>query len=256
MSERYDASEPRVIVVVPSYNAETTLKRVCDDIPRDSVHDVIVVDDCSQDSTAQIAREMDVLFIRHETNKGYGGAQKTAYAASLEHGASVVVMIHGDYQYDPRLVPIAAQIIEQGLCDVVLGNRIRTRQEALAGGMPLVKYVANRALTLIENVLSGQNLGEWHSGFRAFSRRALEMIPFDRNSDDFVFDSQMLVQCVHLGLKIGDIPMPVRYGHDASSISFWRAAKYSLQTMGVFSRWLLHRSGVVKSPLFHSRLHT
>lgn len=191
--------------------------------------------------------------IRHEIRRGYGAAQKTAYAAALDRGACIVVMVHGDYQYDPRLVPIASQLISLGLCDVVLGNRIRTRREALSGGMPVVKYFANRSLTLIENMLAGQNLGEWHSGFRAYSRRVLETIPFDQNSDGFVCDSQVLVQCAHFGFTIGDIPMSVRYFDEALSISYGAAARYSLATLGVFGRWYLHRLGIVSSPLFTHR---
>lgn len=243
----------RVTVVVPAYNAETTLEKVCDEIPKNFANDIIVVDDCSGDRTSEVARSLDVHLIRHDTNKGYGGAQKTGYMAALERGAAIVVMIHGDYQYDPRLVPVASMLIELGACDVVLGNRIRTRREALAGGMPVVKYIANRSLSLIENVLAGQNLGEWHSGFRAFSRKALETVPFEANSDDFVFDSQMLLQCVHFGMKIGDIPMSVRYFEEASSIGFMRATRYALSTMCVFGSWYLHRTGIRRTRLFSEK---
>jgi hypothetical protein len=159
-------------------------------------------------------------------------------------------MIHADYQYDVRTIPVAVGILQLGICDVILGNRIRTRREALEGGMPPIKYLANRGLTVIENLLSGQNLGEWHSGFRAFSRSVLERIPYHRNSDDFVFDSQFLVQCVHAGIKVGDIPVPVRYFDEASSINLSRSAEYALLTMKTFAQWYGHRLGLVRNPLF------
>src|SRR5262249_44091715 len=188
--------------------------------------------------------------IRHDRNRGYGGNQKTCYREALARNASHVVMLHPDYQYDARIIPAAIDILRLGICDVVLGNRIRARREALAGGMPLTKYLANRGLTVIENVLSGQNLGEWHSGFRAYRRRVLETVPFEVNSDDFVFDSQFLVQSVHLGFKVGDIPAPVRYFDEASSINFRHAAKYAVLTLWTFVLWYLHRSGIVRSRLF------
>ena len=170
--------------------------------------------------------------------------------AALARGATIIVMVHGNYQYDPRFVPIASDLISLGVCDVVVGNRIRTRHEALAGGMPLLKYLANRSLTLTENLLFGQNLGEWHSGFRAYSRQVLQTLPLSYNSDGFVYDSEVLVQCVHFGFRVSDIPMPVRYFDDASSIGFVQSAKYSLETMGVIGKWYLHRLGLRVSPLF------
>jgi len=221
-----------------------------EDLPRRILDDVIVVDDCSTDATASIAEECGAHVIRHGDRRGYGGAQKTGYDAALARGATIVVMVHGDYQYDPRLVPIASDLISLGVCDVVLGNRIRTRREALAGGMPLLKYLANRSLTLTENILCGQNLGEWHSGFRAYSRQVLQTLPLSYNSDGFVCDSQVLVQCVHFGFRVGDIPMPVRYFDDASSIGFVQAAKYSLESLGVIGQWYLHRLGLKARPLF------
>jgi hypothetical protein len=159
-------------------------------------------------------------------------------------------MLHPDYQYHPGILPAALTVLDLDICDVVLGNRIRTRREALAGGMPRVKYLANRGLTLIENLLSGQNLGDWHSGFRAYRRSVLETVPFEANSDDFVFDSQLLVQAVHFGLRLGDVPVPARYFAEASSISFGPAARYAVQTMGTFAAWYLHRAGLRRSPRF------
>jgi glycosyltransferase involved in cell wall biosynthesis len=243
----------KTIVVMPAYNAANTLERCYGDIPRDCVDEVLVVDDCSRDETCAIARRLPVTLIQHERNTGYGGNQKTCYRWALEHGADYVIMIHADYQYDARAIPVAVGLLRLGICDVILGNRIRTRREALAGGMPGVKYLANRSLTVLENLLSGQNLGEWHSGFRAYSRKVLETIPFDRNSDDFVFDSQFLVQCVHFGFKLGDIPVPVRYFDEASSIDLRRSAVYACLTMKTFAQWHAHRLGLLRSELFEPR---
>jgi glycosyltransferase involved in cell wall biosynthesis len=240
----------RTVVVMPAYNAAKTLERCWSEIPKDVVDEVIVVDDCSKDDTVEIARRLPVTLIVHDRNKGYGGNQKTCYDRALSAGADYVIMIHADYQYDVRAIPVAVEILKLGICDVVLGNRIRTRGEALAGGMPPVKYFANRGLTVIQNLLSGQNLGEWHSGFRAYRRDVLERVPYRRNSDDFVFDSQFLVQCVNLGIKLGDIPVPVRYFDEASSIDLKRSAVYALLTLGTFGQWYAHRLGIARSPLF------
>jgi glycosyltransferase involved in cell wall biosynthesis len=242
----------RTIVVMPAYNAARTLERCFHDIPKEYVDEVIVVDDCSQDSTVEIAKRLPVTLIEHERNTGYGGSQKTCYDRALEMGADYVVMIHADYQYDARTIPVAVEILRLSICDVILGNRIRTRREALDGGMPLFKYFANRGLTIFQNLLSGQNLGEWHSGFRAYSRRVLEIIPYHRNSDDFVFDSQFLVQCVHAGIKLGDIPVPVRYFDEASSINLKRSTVYALLTLGTFLKWYAHCLGIARNPLFES----
>ncbi len=238
------------IVVVPAYNAAATLARVVSDIPRRLVDEVIVVDDASRDHTAQVARGLEVTLVRQPRNQGYGATQKTCYDLALERGADHVIMIHGDYQYDPRLIPAAANLLELGVCDVILGNRIRTRREALDGGMPLVKYLANRVLTFVENVISGQNLGEWHSGWRAYRGEVLRRLPYHLNSDDFVFDTQFLVQCVHFGFRIGDIPAPVRYFDEASSIDLRDSARYALQTLKTFASWYLTSLGWLHDPRF------
>ncbi len=239
----------KTVVVMPAYNAESTLERTVDDIPKEHVDEILVVDDHSSDATVEVAHRLGLRTVVHDDNKGYGGNQKTCYGQALELGADFVVMIHPDYQYDARAIPAAVKVLELGICDVVLGNRIRTRRESLRGGMPRSKYFANRGLTMLENLLSGQNLGEWHSGFRAYNRRVLETVPYHRNSDDFVFDSQFLVQCVHFGFRLGDIPVPVRYFDEASSISLWRSITYALLTLRTFWLWYLHKLGW-SSPLF------
>ena len=249
----HEPAPGRAVVVMPAYNAETTLERTVADIPPGTADEIILVDDCSRDGTVALARRLGLTVIEHERNRGYGGNQKTCYRAALAHGADVVVMIHPDYQYDARLVPHLVGLLHGGHCDVMLGNRIRTRREARAGGMPAYKYVANRALTFLENLWLGQNLGECHSGMRAYRREVLETIPWARNSDDFVFDSQFLVQAVHFGFRIGDIPVPVRYMKEASSISFGRSVTYGLGTLGVLAAWTLHRLGLRRSPLFTPR---
>lgn len=235
---------------MPAYNAEMTLAKTVGDIPPGAVDEIIVVDDASRDRTVEIAKSLGLAVIARPANGGYGANQKTCYDEALARGAEVVVMVHPDYQYDSRLIPMLTGIIEADVCDVVLGNRIRTRQEALRHGMPVWKYLANRLLTLIENTVLGQNLGEFHSGFRAYSRRVLEVIPYHRNSDDFVFDQQFLVQAVHFGFRLGDVPVPVRYMADASSISFQRSVAYGLQTLLTLARWLTHRMGLRRDPLF------
>jgi glycosyltransferase involved in cell wall biosynthesis len=243
----------KVIVVMPAYNAETTLEATLADIPQGSVDEIILVDDCSRDGTVALARRLGLTVIEHERNTGYGGNQKTCYRTALDHGADVVLMIHPDYQYDSSLVPPMADLLGAGHCDVLLGNRIRSRREALDGGMPAYKYLANRALTITENFWLGQNLGEFHSGMRGYRRQVLETIPWERNSDDFVFDSQFLAQSVYFGFRIGDLPVPVRYMKEASSINFSRSLEYGLLTLETLVRYSLHRLNLVKSPLFQPR---
>lgn len=241
------------VVVMPAYNAAKTIARTVLDIPAGSVDRIILVDDCSSDDTVRVAEALGLQVIRHAVNTGYGGNQKTCYRAALDAGADIVVMIHPDYQYDSRLVPYLTGLLRDDVCDVVCGNRIRTRREALAGGMPLYKYLANRFLTVTENLLMGQNLGEWHSGMRAYTRRVLETVPWERNSDDFVFDCQFLVQAAALGFRLGDIPVPARYFEEASSINFRRSLRYGTLSLGVIAQYYLHAAGVRRSPLFEAR---
>lgn len=243
----------RTIAVMPAYNAARTVARTVADIPANTVDEVILVDDCSRDDTVTVARDLGLRVISREKNGGYGANQKTCYTAALQCGADYVVMIHPDYQYDSRVVGAAVEFLRLGICDVVMGSRIRTRREALEGGMPRWKYVANRLLTTTENIALGQNLGDFHSGFRAYSRKVLETVPWEKNSDDFVFDSQFLAQAVHFGFKIGDVPVPVRYFDEASSINFRRSVKYGLSTLGVLGEFYLHRWGLRRNARFEPK---
>lgn len=240
----------KVIAVMPAYNAEATLEKTVADIPSNLVDEVILVDDCSKDGTVKLAKELGLTVIEHETNTGYGGNQKSCYTRALENDADFIVMIHPDYQYDSRVVGAAIEILRLEICDVILGSRIRTRKEALAGGMPAWKYVANRCLTLTENIALGQNLGDFHSGFRAYRREVLETIPWQDNTDDFAFDSQFLAQSVYFGFKLGDIPVPVRYFDEASSINFTRCVKYGLTTLWVLLQFWLAKLRLAKFKIF------
>jgi glycosyltransferase involved in cell wall biosynthesis len=233
----------KIIAVLPAYNAERTLAATIADFPVGSVDEILLVDDGSTDRTVAIACEMGLTVIRHPKNRGYGGNQKTCYKYALDHGADIVVMIHPDYQYDARVIPHAVGMIELGICDVVLGSRVRSRREALDCGMPWWKYFSNRALTAFENVCLGQNLGDFHSGFRVYRRKVLETVPFDCNSDDFVFDTQFLAQSVHFGFRLGDIPVPVRYFEEASSINFRRSTIYGIRTVTTMMGYWLNRLG-------------
>ncbi|MBN1504032.1 MAG: glycosyltransferase family 2 protein [Candidatus Eisenbacteria bacterium] len=235
---------------MPAYNAETTLEKTIADIPPGTADEIILVDDCSRDNTVALAAKLGLTVIRHQTNLGYGGNQKTCYAEALKRDAAIVIMVHPDYQYDSSLIPVMTELLRKKHCDVILGNRIRTRREALAGGMPVYKYIANRLLTVVENVWLGQNLGEFHSGLRGYRREVLDTIPWEKNSDDFVFDSQFLVQAAHFGFQLGDIPVPVRYMKEASSINFRRSVEYGTRTLWTLVAYSLHRWNIRKNPMF------
>lgn len=239
----------KVTVVLPAYNAGRTLRQTCEEIPRDVVDDVILTDDASRDDTVSLARSLGLHTLRHDVNRGYGGNQKTCYAAALARGADIVVMLHPDYQYTPRLVTAMASMIASGHYDVVLGSRI-LGNGALQGGMPPYKYVANRVLTLAQNLLIGQKLSEYHTGYRAWSRTVLERLPLRCCSDDFVFDNQMLTQAHHFGFRIGEISCPTRYFAEASSINFRRSVVYGLGVLRTALAYRLHRLGLRRSPLF------
>ena len=218
----------KIVVVMPAYNAAKTIKSVYLDIPKEYKKNCILVDDLSSDKTVEIARSLGIKVIQRRKNGGYGANQKTCYEAALKSGADIVVMLHPDNQYDARVLPALTKVIELNICDIVLGNRIRTRKEAIQGGMPRWKYFINRTSTFIENLILGQSLGDFHSGLRAYRSEVLRTIPFENNSDDFAFDQELLVQSIHFGFKIGDIPVPVRYFEDSSSISFRRSLRYGI----------------------------
>ncbi len=221
----------KVIVVMPAYNAEKTLEKTYRDITPKVVDKIILVDDGSHDNTIKKAKKLGIETVAHPQNRGYGGNQKTCYTLALNEGADIIVMIHPDYQYDARLTGELIRPIVEGRFDVMLGSRIRTRKEALAGGMPSYKYLGNRFLTFLENLILGQNLSEYHTGFRAFHKKVLKKVPFHKFSDDFVFDQQILVSTIRKGFKVGEIAVPVRYFPEASSINFRRSAKYGIETL-------------------------
>jgi glycosyltransferase involved in cell wall biosynthesis len=235
--------KPRVIVVMPAYNAARTIERTYRDIPAGTVDHVIVVDDVSRDETVEVSRQLGLRTIVHVQNRGYGGNQKTCYYEALKEGADVVVMLHPDYQYDATRIPQLIAPILAGSADLVLGSRL-LEDEALAGGMPLWKYVANRGLTRLENAAFRRHLSEYHTGFRAYSRRLLLSIPFLLNSDDFVFDSQVIAQTVAFGFRIAEIPVPTRYFKEASSVSFRRSVVYGMATVATVLEYVLDRWGV------------
>lgn len=241
-------NDKRIVAVLPAYNAERTLQRTVQEIP-DTVDTCILVDDHSTDETAAIARRLGLQVHVHERNRGYGGNQKTCYAAALEAGADIVVMLHPDYQYSPRLVEPMASMIAFGVYDIVLGSRILGGR-AVKGGMPRHKYVANRALTFIQNLALGAKLSEYHTGFRAYSRELLLSLPLEANSEDFVFDNQLLAQCIYLGARIGEISCPTRYFPEASSINFRRSTIYGLGVLKTTADCVAARLGLYRKPIF------
>ena len=251
---RHDAvGRPRLVIVMPAYNAARTLERTYADIPHDLVHKIILVDDVSRDETVGVARRLGLDVIIHRQNRGYGGNQKTCYRAALEAGADIVVMLHPDYQYDATRIPDLIAPIAAGERDLMLGSRFLG--DPLAGGMPKWKFVANRFLTIVENVAFGLRLSEYHTGLRAYSRRLLETIPYQLNSNDFVFDQELIAQVVAAGMgrRIGEIAVPTRYFEEASSVGFKRSVVYGTSTLRVVARYLLHRVGLRRSKKLTAR---
>jgi len=232
----------RIVVVMPAFRAGRTLEATMRDLPKDVVDDIVLVDDASDDDTVAIARSFGLTVLLHPMNRGYGANQKTCYREALERGADVVVMVHPDYQYDPRLVTAMAGMVTSGVYEFVLGSRI-LGGGALAGGMPWWKYAANRALTLAQNLLLGAKMSEYHSGYRAYSRALLEALPWAENSDDFVFDNELLAQAIVGGHRVGEISVPTRYFADASSIGFARSVRYGVGVLGVSLQGALARTG-------------
>jgi glycosyltransferase involved in cell wall biosynthesis len=242
----------KIVVVLPAYNASKTLEMTYKEIPFEFVDDVVLVDDASRDDTADVARKLGIHTIVHEQNKGYGGNQKTCYRTALSLGADIVVMLHPDYQYTPKLITAVSAMIAYGEFDAVLASRI-LGIGALKGGMPLYKYIANRILTLAENLLLGHKLSEYHTGYRAFSREVLERLPLDENSDDFVFDNQMLAQIVWEDFRIGEVSCPTKYFPEASSINFRRSVKYGFGVLGTAFQYRMAKMGLLSPAIFKFR---
>ena len=239
----------KVVVVMPAYNAERTLQKTVAEIDRSIVDEIVLVDDCSRDRTAELAQSMGLHVIRHDVNLGYGGNQKSCYRKAVELGADIVIMVHPDYQYTPKLIPSMAHLLASGLYDIALGSRI-LGGGALQGGMPFYKYVANRCLTFIENVFTGMKLSEYHTGYRAFTREVLLSLPLDQNDNDFIFDNQMLVQAHFAGFRISEVTCPTKYFDDASSINFMRSVKYGFGCLWTTVQFRLAAWGWSTAPIF------
>lgn len=240
----------KIIVVMPAYNAAKTVEQTFKEIPFNIVDEVILVDDHSKDETFDVAKKLGIhTVIRHDINKGYGGNQKTCYEAALKNGADIVVMLHPDYQYTPLLLEAMIYPIARGLFPVMLGSRILGKG-ALRGGMPMYKYIANRFLTFFQNVMMGQKLAEYHTGYRAFSKEILERLPLHKNSDDFVFDNEMLGQIAYAGYEMGEVTCPTKYFDDASSINFKRSVQYGLGVLRVSLSYRIQRWGLAKFEIF------
>jgi len=240
----------KIVVVLPAYNAAKTLEKTYNEIPFDIVDDIVLVDDNSPDDTIRVAEKLGIKhIIKHQKNRGYGGNQKTCYAHALALGADVIIMLHPDYQYTPMLIPAMASIIAQDLYPVVLGSRILGKG-ALKGGMPMYKYIANRFLTLFQNILIGEKLSEYHTGYRAFSKEVIMALHLEANSDDFVFDNQMLSQIVYAGFSIGEVTCPTKYFAEASSINFKRSSIYGLGVLWVSLKHFLQRIGIAQFDMY------
>jgi glycosyltransferase involved in cell wall biosynthesis len=239
----------RLVVVMPAYNAETTVEKTLRDIPEGFADAVVLVDDASRDQTAVVAERLGLVVLRHPKNRGYGGNQKTCYREALRLGGDVVVMLHPDYQYSPKLVVAMASMIASGQYDVVLGSRILCGS-AISGGMPIYKYVMNRILTLIQNILMGAKVSEYHTGYRAFSKQVLETLPLEENSDDFVFDNEMLAQAFYFGFNTGELSCPTRYEPESSSISLQRSIKYGFGVLRTTLQYRLEKMGLAHYSIF------
>ncbi len=245
-------SRKKVIVVMPAYNASKTLEKTYRDIPNQVIDSIILVDDASQDDTIAVAKKLDLKIIVHAKNTGYGGNQKTCYTEALKDGADIIIMLHPDYQYDPSLIPSLIEPIENNEADAVLGSRFIVGS-ALASGMPWWKYIGNKVLTKIQNIILRQNLSEYHTGYRVYSREFLETVPFLLNSNNFIFDQEILVQAIYLGFRIKEVPIPTRYLPDSSSISFINSVIYGLDILCLLTSYIMHKTGIKQSPLLKGR---
>ncbi|PIU41102.1 MAG: hypothetical protein COS99_07130 [Candidatus Omnitrophica bacterium CG07_land_8_20_14_0_80_42_15] len=238
----------RVIVVMPAYNAATTLSKTYNDVPKEYVDEIILVDDASQDDTVEVAKKLNLKVLKHSKNKGYGGNQKTCYTEALKEGADIVVLLHPDYQYDPRIIPDLIKPIKEGNADVVFASRMLKKPEVRK--MPLYKYISNKTLTSMENLILGTKYSEFHTGYRAYSRKALKSVSFTLNSNNFVFDNEIIVQLHNKGFQIKEIPVETRYGKDYSSVSFMKSLQYGLSILCVLFKYLLHKYRIKQSEQF------
>ena len=241
----------KIVVVLPAYNAEKTLKTTYDDIPKDIVDEIVMVDDYSRDRTVEVARSLGVRVFVHDKNMGYGANQKTCYREALSLGADVIIMLHPDYQYPPKLITAMAAPITAGVFDIMLGSRILCNN-AVKGGMPLYKYFANRILTLVENAILGCKLSEYHTGYRAFSKEVLRSLPILENSDDFIFDNEMLAQALYFGYNVGELSAPSQYTKDSSSINFRRSVVYGISVLITAFKYFLQKHSMAKFHIFDS----
>jgi glycosyltransferase involved in cell wall biosynthesis len=247
-------NDKKICVVLPAYNAASTLEQTYSEIPFDIIDEIVLVDDASSDKTSEKAKELGISnVIRHEKNRGYGGNQKSCYSKALDLEADIIIMLHPDYQYTPKLIHSIASVIAYDVYPVVLASRILGKG-ALRGGMPKYKYIANRILTLTQNILMSQKLSEYHSGYRAFSKEVFDKIDISKNSEDFVFDNQMLAQIFYVGFEIGEVTCPTKYFKEASSINFSRSVTYGLGVLGVSLKYRLAKLGIYKSPIFANKL--
>lgn len=241
----------KIAIVMPAYFAEKTIEKTYKDIPLEYRRNILVVDDASKDKTVEVSKKLGLKTIVHKRNLGYGGNQKTCYKEAIKMDADIVVMIHPDYQYDARMISALVKPIQIGLLDFMMGNRIRSRKESLSGGMPIYKYLFNRFLTFLENILLGQNLGEFHSGFRAYSAKVLKTLPFEKFSNNYLFDQQFIVSAINCGFKIGEVPVQVRYFQEASSIDFKKSVVYGLGTLFTLFLYFLKKWGLINSKIFN-----
>ncbi|MFH0969414.1 MAG: glycosyltransferase family 2 protein [Patescibacteria group bacterium] len=244
----------KIIIVLPAYNAGKTLEKTISSLPKDLEAEIILVDDNSTDDTSKIAESLKIITLKHNKNIGYGGNQKTCYSEALKRGADIVIMLHPDGQYDPRMVKGLLMPLELDICDIALGNRIRSRRETLKNGMPIVKYAFNRILTILQNIILSQNLGEFLTGYRAYTRKVLETLNFEKFSNDFVFDSEFLIAASYHGFRIGDVPVPTVYNNDSSQIKYAKGGKYVAETILTLIKYFFQRIELFKFAIFKRRL--
>jgi glycosyltransferase involved in cell wall biosynthesis len=243
----------KIVIVLPAYNAGKTLEKTLSYLPQDLEAEIILVDDNSSDNTLEVAHNLKITTLKHEKNLGYGANQKTCYKEALKRGADIIIMLHPDGQYDPRMIKGLLMPIELDICDITLGNRIRSRKETLKRGMPVVKFIFNRLLTFLQNAVLGQNLGEFSTGYRAYKKEVLENINWEKFSDDFVFDSEFLIAAAYRGFRMGDVPVPTIYTNESSQINFKKSVKYTLETIFALIKYVLQKSRLFRFAIFQKR---